>query len=152
VQVEPAATVTFWQIALGSWFGAIGVTVVCADEFVTVVVPSRLTSTVNANPSAVSLVSTGIVPAASEKHAESKSATRGRNPVRRTQGRPVEGHMEGNRCAERESSEVVVERGTVIERQCCRKEAADIPGQEWASGQRSVRGKAEDLHRCGLGR
>ena len=41
-------------------------TVICADEFVTVVVPSRLTFTVNANPLVVSLVSAGMVPAASE--------------------------------------------------------------------------------------
>jgi hypothetical protein len=40
--------------------------VVCADEFVMRVVPSRLTSAVNANPSVVSVVRAGIVPAASE--------------------------------------------------------------------------------------
>src|SRR5271167_1355675 len=41
-------------------------TVVCSDEFVTVVVPSRLTSIVTAKPFVVSEVSTGIVPAGSE--------------------------------------------------------------------------------------
>ena len=35
-------------------------------KFATVVVPFRFTSTVNANPSVVSVVRTGIVPAASE--------------------------------------------------------------------------------------
>ena len=43
-----------------------GVTVVCADEFVTVVDPSRFTSIVKAKPLTVSLVRTGMVPAASE--------------------------------------------------------------------------------------
>ena len=41
-------------------------TVVCAEELVTVVVPSSFTSTVKANPLVVSVVRTGIVPAASE--------------------------------------------------------------------------------------
>ena len=42
-------------------------TMVCDEELVTVVEPSRFTSTVNANPSVVSVVRAGIVPAASEK-------------------------------------------------------------------------------------
>jgi len=43
-----------------------GTTPVCDEKEVTVVVPSRFTSTVKAKPSVVSLVSAGIVPAASE--------------------------------------------------------------------------------------
>ena len=41
-------------------------TAVCAEKFVTVVVPSRFTSIVTANSSVVLVVRTGIVPAASE--------------------------------------------------------------------------------------
>ena len=43
-----------------------GVTFVCDEKLVTVVDPSRFTSTVNANPSVVSVVSAGIAPATSE--------------------------------------------------------------------------------------
>ena len=43
-----------------------GTTVVCAEELVTVVVPSRFTSIVKANPLVVSVVRAGIVPAGSE--------------------------------------------------------------------------------------
>ena len=41
-------------------------TVVCEEKLFTVVLPSRFTSIVNAKPSVVSLVRTGMVPAASE--------------------------------------------------------------------------------------
>jgi len=40
--------------------------VVCDEKLVTVVVPSRFTSTLKANPSVVSVVRAGIVPAAFE--------------------------------------------------------------------------------------
>src|SRR5271169_6534429 len=43
-----------------------GTTAPSVEKFVTVVVPSRFTSTVKANPSIVSVVRAGIVPAASE--------------------------------------------------------------------------------------
>ena len=49
-----------------------GVTVVSEEKFVTVVVPSRFTLTVKANPSVVSLVSAGIVPAALENMLKAK--------------------------------------------------------------------------------
>ena len=39
---------------------------VCADELVTVVDPSKLTSPVNAKPLVVSVVNTGVMPAVSE--------------------------------------------------------------------------------------
>jgi len=50
----------------GTAGAVIGTTVVCADEFVTGVVPLRLTSAVKAHPLIASVVRTGIVPAASE--------------------------------------------------------------------------------------
>jgi hypothetical protein len=49
-----------------------GTTVVCAEELATVVVPSRFTSTVKAKPLVISLVRTGIVPAASENMLNAK--------------------------------------------------------------------------------
>src|ERR1035437_454062 len=49
----------------GSGIVLTGATLVCAEKFVAVVVPSRLTPIVKANPSVVSLVRAGTVPAAS---------------------------------------------------------------------------------------
>ncbi len=46
-----------------------------AEEFVTAVVPSRFTSTVKANPSVVSVVRAGIVPAASADQTKAKQAS-----------------------------------------------------------------------------
>ena len=48
-------------------------TVVCVDGSVTVVVPSRFTSTVAAKPSTVSVVRAGIVPAGSENILKAKT-------------------------------------------------------------------------------
>ena len=53
--------------ALGSGAAALtGLMLVSDEKLVTEVVPSRLTSTVNAKPSVVSVVSAGVVPAGSE--------------------------------------------------------------------------------------
>ena len=61
-----AVPITARLLGSGTAGPVAGTTVVCAEELVTVVDPSRFTSTVNANPLTVSLVRTGIVPAASE--------------------------------------------------------------------------------------
>jgi hypothetical protein len=51
---------------LGSGTALTRLIVVSTEELVAVVVPSRFTSTVNADPLVVSLVNAGIAPAASE--------------------------------------------------------------------------------------
>jgi hypothetical protein len=51
---------------LGSGTVLTGATLVCGEKLVTVAVPSGLTPTVAPNPSITSVVSTGMVPAASE--------------------------------------------------------------------------------------
>src|SRR5271165_1447030 len=56
-----------WQVPGSGTAGVVGgTTVVCSEKLVTVVVPSRFTSTVKANPSVVFAVRTGVVPVASE--------------------------------------------------------------------------------------
>lgn len=57
---------------LGSGTVVTALTSVSWEKLSSVVVPSRLTLTVNANPSVISLVSTGIVPAASENMLNAK--------------------------------------------------------------------------------
>src|SRR5271157_234150 len=61
-----ASAVPSSRKSFGSGTVLAGLMVVSDEELVTVVVPSRFTSTVKANPFMVSLVSTGIVPAGSE--------------------------------------------------------------------------------------
>jgi len=75
-----------------------GTTVVYDEKLFSVVEPSRLTSMVNAKPSVVSLVSTGVVPAGSENMPKA-----------------VEAYREGDGGTVGEIVEVVVEAGAVVE-------------------------------------
>ena len=90
-------------------------TVVCAEEFVTEVVPSRLTPTVNANPLVASLVSVGIVPAASENILNANVLLEVETPSGELRARPRERYLKDEGLPKRESLEVIVEAGPVIE-------------------------------------